>query len=190
MTPTAGCTVTPQAGTVAGAVDCALGTLPSGGSVTVTVIGRIPPGSTVPSITNTATVQSDTDDPNLANNGAGATATVLTGADLSITKSVTPATVTPGGILTTTLTVRNDGPSDAQQVLISDILDDASRQQVLQVTATGGTGCNTDGVRAQCGVAVLTPGATVTVTVLAAVASGLPAGVAADRPGHRAVQHP
>ena len=44
-------------------IDCTLGTLAPGATVTVTVTGRIPPGSTTTQVGNTSSVSSPTPDP-------------------------------------------------------------------------------------------------------------------------------
>src|SRR5207247_1743942 len=72
--------------------------------------------------TNTATVSSSASDPNLTNNTASDTDHVLTSADLAITKSdgVTTVTAGDGVVRTYTITVTNNGPSDAQDVSVAD----------------------------------------------------------------------
>ena len=47
---------------------------------------------------------------------------VVPTADLSVTKVNDPATIVAGGTLTSTLTVRNDGPSPATEVVVTDEL--------------------------------------------------------------------
>jgi uncharacterized repeat protein (TIGR01451 family) len=71
-------------------------------------------------ITNTATVTSPTDT-NTANNTATSSSTVVTSADLAVTKTG-PATVTAGANVTYTITLTNNGPSDAANVSLSDTL--------------------------------------------------------------------
>jgi uncharacterized repeat protein (TIGR01451 family) len=70
---------------------------------------------------DTASVTSDTSDPNTSNNTSKVTSSISTSADLSISKSG-PATVTAGTTATYTITVSNSGPSDAQNVSVSDTL--------------------------------------------------------------------
>lgn len=76
------------------------------------------------SVTNTASVSSQTADSNLANNSATATTSVTTTAstDLSITKTDSPDPVLSGNNLTYTITVDNIGPNNATNVEISDPL--------------------------------------------------------------------
>ena len=45
-------------------------------------------------------------------------------ADLTVSKTATPATVVPGQTTTYTVTVRNDGPSDALNVIATDTVTD------------------------------------------------------------------
>ena len=84
----------------------------------------VPPDSTAASLTDVARVTSSTSDPDPDDNTAGATTAVTRDADLSVTKSVTPATVAPGGTLTYTITVTNNGPSTATSVVIDDAVPD------------------------------------------------------------------
>jgi uncharacterized repeat protein (TIGR01451 family) len=98
--------------------------MPSGNTDTFQVVAQIassqPNGS---SLTNTASVSSIIPDPDLTNNSASVTTSVLTSADLSVSKSG-PALVTAGTSATYTITLTNNGPSDAQNVTVSDTLPD------------------------------------------------------------------
>ncbi len=81
----------------------------------------------VPNMLNTATISSDTTDPNPNNNTASFTSTVQAQSDLSISKTVAPnpapysTTGTPSNV-TYTLTFANAGPSNANGVTIVDVL--------------------------------------------------------------------
>ena len=69
---------------------------------------------------NTASVSSDLGDPDTANNSDFELTTIHTSADLEITKTDSPDPVTAGGNLTYTITVTNHGPSESQDLDISD----------------------------------------------------------------------
>ena len=81
----------------------------------------------VPNMTDTATISSDTTDPNPNNNTASFTSTVQAQSDLSISKADAPdpaaysTTGTPSNV-TYTLTFSNAGPSNANGVTITDVL--------------------------------------------------------------------
>ncbi len=97
--------------------------LPSGASVTYTVTGRINATATG-SISNTASVTAPkgTIDAMLANNSSTDTNTILPSADLSVTLTDGPDPVAATGTITYSITVRNNGPSAAQQVTFVDTL--------------------------------------------------------------------
>jgi uncharacterized repeat protein (TIGR01451 family) len=107
----------------AGKVVWHLGTLTGGPqtrhlTMTVDVLAWL----TQPAITNTAVVTTTTTDTNTSNNQAADPAIVHPRADLSLLKADDPDPVVPGRQLTYTLTVHNDGPSDAQSVAVTDTL--------------------------------------------------------------------
>jgi uncharacterized repeat protein (TIGR01451 family) len=86
--------------------------------VHLTTDGSAPNGSAV---TNAASVTGTTPDPDLGNNAATASTTVVTPTDLAVTKTG-PATVTAGATASYTLTVANKGPVDAFSVTLTDAL--------------------------------------------------------------------
>jgi uncharacterized repeat protein (TIGR01451 family) len=97
-------------------------TLPLGGTETYTVVVSIPASTASgTTLTDTATVSTTTNDPNLVNNTSTLRSTVTTSADLSVSKTG-PATETAGDNLTYTVTVSNSGPSNAQSVTLADAI--------------------------------------------------------------------
>jgi large repetitive protein len=71
---------------------------------------------------NTATVSGNETDTNPSNNTSSASVTPNNEADLAVTKSVSDATPLVGSQITFTVTVSNNGPSNAQDVEVNDIL--------------------------------------------------------------------
>jgi uncharacterized repeat protein (TIGR01451 family) len=104
-----------------GTVSCTISMFGAGATATFRLVVRVsastPNGTT---LSNTATATSDTFDPCPGNNSATATTSVITRADLSVTKSGAPDPVNAGGNITYTINVANAGPSDAQNVSLSD----------------------------------------------------------------------
>jgi uncharacterized repeat protein (TIGR01451 family) len=117
------------------------------------------------------TVVGHDDEENIATDSADATATVVPVADLSMDKTVSQA-LTAGGTGAYTLAVHNDGPSNAEAVVISDTLPGG-------ITATAATGdgwqCTIagNGASVVCARPALAAGATAPVTVSVNVASTL-----------------
>ncbi len=114
--PSAGATCSASgAGDINDLVDLSVGA-----TVTYTVSGTVAP-SAVGTLQSTAMVEapSGQTDPVPANNAAVDTDVLKPAADLWLQKTG-PASAAPGGTLAYTLTVHNDGPSDATQVQLSD----------------------------------------------------------------------
>jgi uncharacterized repeat protein (TIGR01451 family) len=100
---------------------CTLGALANGASTFVTVTFAIDIGVSG-SVTNTATVSSDTPDPVIVNNFGEAITPIIVGAssaDLAVGKSG-PASVVAGGNVTYQLTVANNGPDASANVVLAD----------------------------------------------------------------------
>jgi uncharacterized repeat protein (TIGR01451 family) len=102
-----------------GTVTCATDSLASGATLTFEVVTRVA-SSVGDSVTNTATVRSSTRDPDPSNNRDDERVPPGPEADLAITKIPSVDTVTVGDQLFYTLLVRNDGPSDARDVVVTD----------------------------------------------------------------------
>ena len=82
--------------------------------------------------------------------------------DLQIQKTDSPNPVNVGGTLTYTLTARNNGPSTATQVVITDSL--PTTVTYLSSSSTQGT-CSRSGQLVTCAIGTMAAGATVTVTI-------------------------
>jgi uncharacterized repeat protein (TIGR01451 family) len=99
-------------------------TLAASGSVTYTVNATIDPAAAAGTLTNTAnvTTPSGYTETNGANNSATDSDALTTEADLRLTKTTTATAPQPGTTTTYTITLRNAGPSDAQNVTLTDAL--------------------------------------------------------------------
>jgi uncharacterized repeat protein (TIGR01451 family) len=109
----------PAAGTP---VTCTIPAIPPGDSVVLGVAGRLDPAFTGATVDNTVAVDSPTPDPDATNDHATVTTGVDRVADLALTKvaeSPTPAAGDPDGERYD-ITLRNNGPSDATDVVLSD----------------------------------------------------------------------
>ncbi len=126
-------TANPQNGT--GTVTCNLGNVSAGSRVTVAVLIT---ANTPQDVNDRATASSITPDPNTANNEAADGVTFLGLADLALTKTASP-TVIAGTQLTYDLSVTNNGPSSAVNVVIEDVL--PAGVTIDSVSSSGGT-CN------------------------------------------------
>lgn len=95
-------------------------------------------------ITNTATATTATSDPNLANNTTNAAALPTVNApsaDMQIVKSVSADPLVPGQNFTYTLTIQNNGPSVAANVVVTDALDtDLAFVSSVEGCTNGGSG--------------------------------------------------
>jgi len=115
---------------------------------TITIVARVLPdtvGTGTPlSITNTATISGLGTETGELSNSASSTLPVTRNASLSITKTGLPAAVQIGNNITYTITLRNDGPATARNVVISDTL--PAGLNLVSVTSTAGTATPTQGV--------------------------------------------
>jgi uncharacterized repeat protein (TIGR01451 family) len=166
---------TPSQGSCSGTttVTCNLGGLTNGASATITVIVHVDPsvedGAT---ISNTASVSAPADDPSSENNSATEDTDVVTSADVSLTKEAAPDPVTAGTDLTYTITATNDGPSDAQDVKVTDPL--PARTSFVSVTPSQGSCSGTTTVTCELG--TLADGASATITIVVHVDPATPGG--------------
>ena len=96
-----------------------IGTMAAGAVITVIAQGAVLQGTTG-AISNTVTVTSTTDDPDTTNNTSIALTDVADSADISVIKTTNTSVATAGEMLIYTLTVGNAGPSDAENVVVSD----------------------------------------------------------------------
>jgi uncharacterized repeat protein (TIGR01451 family) len=138
-------TVTPSVGSCTAGIPgnplqpltCTMDSMAVGGSATITVVARVNPS--VPDgtvINNNATVSSAVTDSNNANNSATAAVTVNAKADLVITKTSDKLVYKPSVVITYTVSVTNNGPSDSLAVIVTDNLPTA--QQAIYQSDTGG----------------------------------------------------
>lgn len=158
-------TVTNSSGTVTGSI----GTLASGASATVTLLVTVAPTARG-TISNTATVTGTETDSNTANNTATATSTANGNIDLSITKTDSADPVIAGNTLTYAITVTNNGPSTATNVVVTDVLPSAIT--FSSATASQGTVSNNAGT-VTANVGTLAPGATATISIVTNIPSGI-----------------
>jgi uncharacterized repeat protein (TIGR01451 family) len=120
-------------------LSCNLGTLVGGATATVTVVVR-PTIAVTGNRGNAAVVASaDIGDPVPGNNRREITSVVTAVADVSVTKTATPSPVVAGTSLTYVVTARNNGPSTAQNVSISDPVPAGSAFVQLSSVSGGGT---------------------------------------------------
>jgi uncharacterized repeat protein (TIGR01451 family) len=133
LVSTSGCTEDPAA-----VPSCSLGTIDAGGFAEYTVTVMVDP-STLGLITNNVSVTTSTPESDTENNSAAEVTLVNAEADLSITKMDSSDPVISGGNqeLVYTLEVSNAGPSDATNVVVTDIL---SELAIFQSTS----GCLND----------------------------------------------
>lgn len=176
--PLFNCTTPAVGGT--GMITCTIGSLGATQTTTFSLVLRVVPGApTGSNITNAAAISSPIGDPNGTNNDASSMATVQIGADVAVTKSG-PATVAAGTTASYTVTVVNNGPSDAMNVTLTDTLPPNTTLATAMQTsgplfnctqpAAGGTGT------ISCSIATLATGATATFAFTFNVSAATPPG--------------
>jgi uncharacterized repeat protein (TIGR01451 family) len=150
---------TPTQGTCTAAVSCNLGTLANAAKATVTIVVTPTAAGTV---TNAASVAANETDPVPGNNTATVSTPVTASADLALTETVAPNPVLLGGSnLTYSLTITNNGPSPATNVVLTDTL--PAGATLIGATPSQGT-CTSP--LATCAIGNLASGASATVLVV------------------------
>ncbi|HEX8408287.1 MAG TPA: IPTL-CTERM sorting domain-containing protein [Thermoanaerobaculia bacterium] len=156
-----------------GAINCSKATMLSGEVATFTLAVSVTGTGTIGS---TVTGDSDTYDPNTANNSATASTNVVAGAnaDLSVTKTSTTANAPVGSTFNYTITVTNNGPDAASTVTMTDVL--PASLLFRQITTPSGFTCTTPAFRTNgtvtCNAATLANGASAVFTLTVEVAQG------------------
>lgn len=111
---------TPAVGS-GGSVSCSAASFPAGATVTLTLVGHIPPGTPSGTVyANSATVSTTTADPN-PENDVSTTFLTISSVDVSVMKSG-PAIAMAGTDISYVLTVSNAGPDAAATVQLTDPL--------------------------------------------------------------------
>jgi uncharacterized repeat protein (TIGR01451 family) len=160
VSASAGCTA------AAGTVTCRPGTLDPGQQSTATITVRVGADAPATPLTNTATVIASTADAVPGNNSATIEVAVDRNADLAVNKQATSASVVAGTAVTYTVTVTNNGPSDAAAVQVTDPT--ATGLIPRAASSTVGT-CAVSGAGTTCQIGSLAAGTSATVTVHAVV---------------------
>ncbi|MFI5617234.1 DUF6923 family protein [Streptomyces sp. NPDC051567] len=157
-TTTAGCTIT------GGSLSCTGGPLAVGASAPVTLTGTAADAATT--IVNTATVRGNDPDPNPDNDTSTFTTTVTRTVDLAVVKTG-PATVAPGGEITYSIEITNNGPQDSTGWTLTDTIPAG-----VTGAATSTPGCGIGAGVLTCTGGPLANGASTTLTVTGNAAPG------------------
>jgi uncharacterized repeat protein (TIGR01451 family) len=170
----AGWTCTTPAVGAGGNISCTNPDVANGASGTFTLVVQVSPVTVSGTqITDTDSVSSGSNDPNLANN----TATVVTlvaaanTANMVVTNSAAPNPVQAGNNITYTITVTNDGPSATTTVTFNDAIPtNTTFVSFLQTGTAWSCPSPGSGGKVTCTIGTLASGATTTFTLVVNVA--------------------
>ncbi|MBN2147374.1 MAG: DUF11 domain-containing protein, partial [Anaerolineales bacterium] len=155
------------------AVICTAPSLDSGQTITFSLAATANPGLEAgTSVENLALVTSDAYDPNPANNIDTADTSIAGWTDLVLVSMTGPERVTPGGLVTYTIVVFNNGPDIARAVEVRDDFPPDFTQLAISVQRSGGLSIPCGG--AVCLVGDMAVGETVTVTVVGQAGIAIP----------------
>jgi uncharacterized repeat protein (TIGR01451 family) len=151
-------------------VTCTIASLPVGQTRHFKVTVKIASSAkSCESMRNDATVTSDVNDPDLSNNRSSICGTHRS--DLSITKDPSQTAVAPGGQVMYTLVVKNNGPSDEDNVKVTDPM--AAGLSLASAKPSQGS-CSTSGGQVSCDLGTLDAGGSAQILVTATVTSTSP----------------
>ncbi|GIE37019.1 hypothetical protein Ait01nite_100640 [Actinoplanes italicus] len=152
------CTVT---GTKA---ECTYASIAAAANRTMTITGNVPSGATPgTAYTLGASITSTTFEPRQSDNTASVSTPVTASADLEVGMTYSPANLTTGDTITYTVTLKNNGPSTARNIVLSDPIPRGSTN--ASGSLPGGTCVNTTTGTIECSLATLAAGATATATI-------------------------
>jgi uncharacterized repeat protein (TIGR01451 family) len=145
-------------------VTCNVGTLAAGGSASITITVQAT-AQACPSVVNSAHVEWSGGSPNGSPAPAAADSNQVTVAvncapGISITKSASSTTISPGGSFTYTVQVANGGNASASGVVVTD-----SVPAGLTITNVSGPGCSFAGQNVTCNVGTLAAGGSASITI-------------------------
>jgi uncharacterized repeat protein (TIGR01451 family) len=138
---------------------CTYASLASGATVTMTIVVQLKPGDHNV-VQNDAEVASDVLDPDTSNNDASASTTIRV-ADLRIVKTSDASVYKASEQITYTLTITNNGPAAAENVVVTDALPLLSKDRVAAIDSS----CTLAGAVATCNLGTIAPLGTRTVTI-------------------------
>lgn len=151
-----------------GVVSCLLGAIPAapgpGNSVDVVVTLMPVHGGEGLTVTNTVEVGADQDDATIGDNAAAENTTIEARADLGVVKTDDVDPVQFGDSIRYTIVVTNNGPSDASNVQLLDVIAGAS---ITSATPTQGGPCVIGGAGFTCALGDMPLGSAATIVVLA-----------------------
>jgi uncharacterized repeat protein (TIGR01451 family) len=168
------CTSTPNPQVNDGTVTCSLGRLAANETVLIHVDVT---AQTAQTVNDTATATSESADSDPSNNQDQGSLVFIAAADLEIEKTANPDPVVAGTNLTYTITVTNNGPATATNVVASDLL--PPTLSVVSVTGSNGATCNAGipgTVSTTCNFGTVANGAVRTMTIVALVDPSVEAG--------------
>jgi uncharacterized repeat protein (TIGR01451 family) len=163
-----------------GAITATIVSFPPGGQLVYTILATVAAAPPAPTVVNTATIAPP---PGGVCNGSGANPCVASvvlpvAAQIQLSKSAAPATATPGGTLTWTVSITNVGSADAADTLVDDPIPggvDPASVSWTCVASNGAACANTSGSGAlDESIAVFPAGGRLVYTITATVSAEPP----------------